>query len=213
MAIVLVPLAGVAAFTIAIGNPITWVSQRVNQFNAGPSPSLNKQATRFGFNTGTGRGEIWRVALLEARQHPVLGDGAGGFHYAYLRERRTTISVHDAHSVELETVSELGVPGLALLLTAFTGAALGVRRARRVSSQAAALAAVAFAACSYWLVHTSIDWLWPYPAVTAPVIFLAGAACSPTLRTAGAAAGHAGRRLIVAGVVLLGSFCHPAIPV
>ena len=118
-AIVLAPLAGVAVFAIAIGSPISWISERVDQFNAGAGPSLNKQATRFGFNTGTGRGEIWRVALLEAQQNPVLGDGAGGFHYAYLRERRTTVSVHDAHGVELETVSELGLPGLALLLTAF----------------------------------------------------------------------------------------------
>jgi Flp pilus assembly protein TadD len=32
---------------------------------------------------------------------------------------------------------------------------------------------------SYWLAHASIDWFWNYPALTAPVMALLGAACAP----------------------------------
>jgi tetratricopeptide (TPR) repeat protein len=81
-------------------------------------------------------------------------------------------------------LSELGFPGLALLLTALLGTGVGVIRARRLGSTAAALAAIALASGTYWLVHTSIDWFWPYPAVTAPLLALLGSACAPLARAA-----------------------------
>jgi tetratricopeptide (TPR) repeat protein len=34
---------------------------------------------------------------------------------------------------------------------------------------------------AYWLVHASYDWFWLYPGVTAPAIFLLGAAAAPRL--------------------------------
>ena len=40
-------------------------------------------------------------------------DGGGGFRYTYLRERRATdgiLQAHDAHSVELENLAEFGAP-------------------------------------------------------------------------------------------------------
>lgn len=183
--LVAVAAVGVVAFLIAVGNPVSWVDQKASQFNQGFGASATSQATRFGTNVGTHRGEIWSVALGDAGRDPVLGDGAGGFQYSYLLHRTDgQQTVHDAHSVELETLSELGVPGLLMWLAFLVGAGVGIQRARRLGPSAAVLAAIAVTAGSYWLVHTSIDWFWPYPAVTAPVIALLGAACAPTLRTA-----------------------------
>jgi O-antigen ligase/polysaccharide polymerase Wzy-like membrane protein len=202
--LILAPLAAVAAFVIVVGNPATWIDRKLVQFQGGESAQLSRQATRFGFNTGTGRGDLWRIALDEGAANPLLGDGAGGYRYAYLLQRRTVgITVRDAHSVELETLSELGVPGLALLALAVGGAAAGVVRARRIGLPAASLGGAALAAGAYWLVHASIDWFWPYPAVTAPVICLAGAACAPALRTAAPTRRVAGRRALAAATVLL----------
>ena len=204
LGVILMPLAAVAVYVIAIGNPVGWINQRVNQFNRGENTAIERQATRFGFNAGTSRGDFWRIALLAARDDPVVGTGAGGYRYFYLRHRHSpTTTIRDAHSVELETLSELGVVGLALLLTAIGGAVLGILRSRRVDPPAAGLGAVALAAGAYWLAHTSIDWFWPYPAVTAPVICLAGAACAPALRARLGNGGRTVRRVVIAGAAVL----------
>lgn len=203
-------LAGVAAFAIAVGNPVDWIGQRVTEFNRGNNGSLHAQTTRFGFNTGTGRGDLWRVAVLEAGRDPLFGAGAGGYRFVHLRERESgSVTVRDAHSAELETLSELGVPGLALLMAAVAAAALGIRRSRRLGPGAAALGAVAFAAGAYWLVHASLDWFWPYAAVTAPVICLAGAACAPAMRTVRASRGGTGRQLIVTAAIIFAASTIP----
>jgi tetratricopeptide (TPR) repeat protein len=172
------------AFVASVGDPVHWVGDRADEFTAGGTPDLSGQSSRFTFNAGSDRYDIWRVALGEAAADPLFGSGGGGFQYAYLRERKvSTQNLRDAHSVELETLSELGLPGLALLVAALVGATLGVFRAARLGPNAAALSAIALASGGYWLVHTSVDWFWAYPAITAPVLALAGSACAPALRT------------------------------
>jgi tetratricopeptide (TPR) repeat protein len=54
-------------------------------------------------------------------------------------------------------------------------------RTGRLGPSAAALAAGSLTAGAYWLVHASYDWFWHYPAITAPVMFLFGAAAAPPL--------------------------------
>jgi len=175
---------GAVGFVIAVGNPIDWFGQRVTEFTAEKGLDPSAQSTHFGFNAGTARGDLWRVAIDDAVHDPLFGDGAGGFRYSYLQHRHSSDqSAHDAHSVELETLSELGIPGLALLIVAVFAAASGARRASRLGPSAASLSAVALAAGAYWFVHSSIDWFWPYPAVTAPALCLMGAACAPAMRT------------------------------
>ncbi len=172
------------AFLAAVGDPVHWLGDRADEFREGGSPDLSGHSSRFTFNAGSDRYDIWRVAVGEVGSDPLFGDGSGGFQYAYLREREvSTQNLRDAHSVELETLSELGIPGFALLVAALVGATLGILRAAKLGPSAAALSAVALASGGYWLVHSSVDWFWAYPAVTAPVIALAGSACAPTIRT------------------------------
>ena len=63
------------------------------------------------------------MALLDAGDDPLLGDGGGGFRYTYLRERHqdAPTAVHDAHSVELENLSELGIVRVWSLFAAAIG--------------------------------------------------------------------------------------------
>jgi hypothetical protein len=170
----------VVAFIAAVGNPADWISKRADEFRNAGTPDLSANSTRFGFNVGSGRYDIWRTALSDAGEDLLLGDGGGGFQYSYLQKRRHNRpgGVHDAHSVELETLSEFGIPGLALLLTALGAVGVGIVQVRRRTPAAAGLAAIGLACGTYWLVHTSIDWFWPYPVVTAPLLGVLGAACA-----------------------------------
>jgi hypothetical protein len=202
-------LAGAAivlaiAFVAAVGDPVHWVGDRADEFRAGGDPDLSDHSSRFTFNAGSDRYDIWRVALSEAADDPLFGDGGGGFQYAYLREREvSTQNLRDAHSVELETLSEFGLPGLALLIAALVGATIGIVRAASLGPSAAALSAIALASGGYWLVHASVDWFWPYPAITAPVLALAGAACAPAVRTLHRRSTRPWRGWLIGGLAVL----------
>lgn len=120
------------------------------------------------------RSDLYRVAIDGFEAHPLHGDGAGGFTVRWMRDRRVYETVRDAHSLELETLGELGVVG-ALLLLAFL-VTLGwaavrsrVRRAALPSSHAAAVGA----ACAVWVAHSAVDWDWQMPALTGCVLVLA----------------------------------------
>ena len=95
----------------------------------------------------------------------------------------------------MEILSELGIVGLGLFVVAIVAAVLGVLRARRLGPSAAALTAVALASASLLVQsHTSVDWFWPYPAVTAPIL----GAARLRLRAGGARAGALARPLAAA---------------
>ena len=74
--------------------------------------------------------------------------------------------MHDAHNLYLETLAELGPPGLLLLALVLGAPLAAVRRAR--SSPLAAAACGAFVA---YLVHAFVDWDWEMPAVTLAALF------------------------------------------
>jgi tetratricopeptide (TPR) repeat protein len=76
-------------------------------------------------------------------------------------------------------LSELGLPGILLFGTFLGGALVAILRTRRLGPEASALAATVLASAAYWLVHSSVDWFWSYPAITAPVAFGLGAASAP----------------------------------
>jgi SAM-dependent methyltransferase len=117
------------------------------------------------------RYDYWRVARKAFTSQPIRGIGSGGFRVAWLRDRPFVESVHDAHSLYLETAAELGLVGVALLAAAIGGAAVSLRRAHR---RDAVLAAGPVAALAMWAVHAGVDWDWEMPAITLPVLVLAG---------------------------------------
>jgi hypothetical protein len=191
-------------FVVAVGDPAGWIADRADEFRYAGSPDLSSESSRFTLNAGSARYDLWRVALEDAGEDPLLGDGGGGYQYTYLRGRESPgQTARDAHSVELEVLAELGVPGLLLLLTALAAGAAGAIRARGSTPPAAAFSAVALAAATYWLVHASIDWLWAYPAVTACTIALLGAAAGSGLPTVARRPSRLARVLLLAGLAAL----------
>lgn len=117
------------------------------------------------------RPHYWRVAVDQFEERPVLGSGAGSFH-AYWQEHRPdpstldTPDVLDAHSLYFETLAELGLVGLALILAALAiPFVVGLRRRRDVGVAAGLPAYAAF------VIHLGLDWDWEIPAVTLAGLF------------------------------------------
>jgi O-antigen ligase len=116
------------------------------------------------------RSSYWSVAIAEAAERPLLGSGAGSFDDSWREHRPIPASVHDAHSVYLETAAELGAVGLVFLLCALAAPLLTLARRRTTSAPAAGAAYIAF------LLHAGVDWDWEMP-----VTVVAGLACGAAL--------------------------------
>jgi hypothetical protein len=139
-------------------------------------PALSGGATRL-VTLQSNRYDYWDVALRAFATSPLHGVGAGGWSVYWLRWRSVNEFAQNAHSLELETLAELGVIGVALLLTFLTGVGLGARDAlssgRAVAGPLAALVA--------YIAHSPLDWDWQMPAVTLVAITLAGYLLAPAV--------------------------------
>jgi hypothetical protein len=117
------------------------------------------------------RSNYWHAAIAEATEHPLLGSGAGSFYLSWREHRSVDLGVRDAHSLYVETLSELGPLGLTLvLLLVVLPLVVAVR------DRGDPLAAAAGAAFLVFAAHAGVDWDWEMPVVT-----LAGLACAGVL--------------------------------
>jgi O-antigen ligase len=115
------------------------------------------------------RASYWAGARDTALAHPLGGTGAGTYGIVHAQAPYA----HDAHSLYLQALSELGVPGL-LLLVAFVTFPLVVAVRRGLAAPAAGLAVFAL--------HGGVDWDWQLPAVTVAALALMVAATRPATR-------------------------------
>ncbi len=137
---------------------------------SGASTNPASGATRL-VSFQSNRYDYWSVALRAFAGDPVQGVGAGGWSVDWLRWRTVNEFAQDAHSLELQTLAELGLVGLGLLIMFFTGVGASAARALRATPAAAGPAA----ALIVYLAHSPLDWDWQMPAVTLVAIVLAGA--------------------------------------
>jgi O-antigen ligase len=112
------------------------------------------------------RAAYWSAARATAEAHPLGGSGAGTFGVIHVQAPYA----RDAHSLYLQTLSELGVPGLVLLVWFLT---LPLFLAIRNGLCAPAAGLVVF------VLHAGVDLDWQLPAVTLAGLALAGAAVMP----------------------------------
>lgn len=169
-------VAAAVVFVTAVGDPVDWVGDQVSERF---SETSEDASNRFLYTGGQNRGDFWRVNIDSVERRPLIGDGSGSFRQRYALERRSEELPLDAHSLVMETLAELGVIGLALLLTAAIAIVIAVRRSARLGPEQAALGAAALGAGAYFAAHASIDWLWSFPGLTAPVFALLGMASAP----------------------------------
>ena len=140
---------------------------------------------RFGSVSGNGRYEYWKVAVNATSGHHLLtGNGPGTYQLIWLPRAPYYSYVQNAHSLYVETLSDVGIIGLGLLV-AFLVVVLGsavkavVRSRFEGRNQAAGLTAALVAFC----VSAAFDWIWQVPVLPAAFLLLAAAALAPTVRS------------------------------
>ena len=122
------------------------------------------------FSGGGNRYDYWRVALKEFDGSPLRGVGAGNYDVGYYRYRHTTEDITQPHSIELQTLAELGLVGGVLLLAFLAGPMLGLWRLARRARAPGPQRLVAVGAGGMflsWLAQTSVDWMQLIPSITA----------------------------------------------
>lgn len=148
------------------------------------------------FSGDGNRYDYWRVAWRVFLDHPLGGVGAGNYPEYYFRDRRTQEAIQNPHSIELQTLSELGLGGVGFLVLIVVGTVAGGRRlrarARHSPGDRGALVACTGIAV-VWLVDTSGDWMHLLPGVTSIALCAAAVLCS----TDGTRAASGARRLPV----------------
>ncbi len=183
--------------------------QQWNDFKAVPTgedvASGNVGLLRGG---GSGRYQFWETAVDAFASAPVGGVGASDYTPYWFENRAVPIPATRAHSAVFETLAELGIAGLCLLLGFFACAAVGaIKRLRppeRIveAGPALALLVIGFAAAA-------VDWTWDLPAVFGVTIVAAALLTGPATLPGpdgGPAPGRwavRSRRRFAAGIVLL----------
>ena len=149
------------------GFPPTLARKAYNAFNAPRAQTRGRTSTAAcSASPETGGREQFHTAWQQVTDHPVLGGGAGSFADYWFQHRRVSATVHDAHNLYLETLAELGAPGLVLLVLV-----LGIPLAavdepgRHPSPRSPAALTWPFSSTR------SIDWDWEMPAVTLSALF------------------------------------------
>ena len=136
------------------------------------TPDLRQRLTSAVDN---GRIDYWRVALDGFKAQPLHGSGAGTYQLTWELDRPAPpLKITDGHSLYLETLSELGVPGLVLVLVALAtllGAGIvGLRGPERHAYAAFVAGGVMLA------LHAGIDWDWEMPVLFVWLFGAGGAA-------------------------------------
>ncbi len=201
-ALVAAAAAAVVVGLVVGGGPVDVARHAYDRFVSGASTQDENGSRRLLTIASPQRAEMWHVVVREFADHPVAGTGAGTFEsYWYEHRRAGTVDARDAHSLYLETLGELGVVGLVLLIGMLAAPFLGLRARRR------ALVPVALGVYVTLLAHAGYDWDWELPA-----LMLAGTWCGLAAlaesrdRLATVSLDLPRRAALLAAVVVLGAF-------
>jgi len=150
------------------------------------APRLSPTSRHLLSSTGNGRWQFWGAAVDEFQTRPVSGRGPGSYEAWWAQHGSVSYFTRHAHSLYLETLGELGLVGLALLVaflvTTLVAAAARLPPAGRedrnvIAALAGLVIAFAFAA--------GIDWIWQLTVI--PVVAIVALALLTGPATAAAA--------------------------
>ncbi len=165
-----IALAGAVVAIGVIGNPIGWAGDRWDDFKSGEFEH-EFEGSRLSQGLGSNRYDFWSVAFDEFKDSPIRGVGTENFAEDYVRERNSDEEPTHPHNLSLRILAQTGLVGAALFIGFLVAALIGVGRTRLRSSDplgrgVGGLAAVVFV---YWFAHSTGDWFWAFPALSAPV--------------------------------------------
>lgn len=195
-------------------HPVGRVKSSWHTFTHYEAARTGQESSRFS-GLGTARYDIWRVGLDAFLAHPVGGLGQDNFIQYYLRHRTADEEPRWTHNLEIRALAHTGIIGFLLLFGALGAFLWGTLRARRRSPATGEAAAIALAPLVVWVVHSSFDWLYEYPALTVAALGLAAAAASLDRPDAAPVAVDrpAGRRRLVAGATIAAALALMVAPV
>jgi hypothetical protein len=203
-------LCAAVALAVALGAPHALTSDWGRFIGGAPTHGGNDLRRRLTDPSNDGRTDLWRVALNGFTASPLHGYGAGMYQTLWDRGRPRFVYTVNAHSLYLQAMSELGVPGIALLAILLVAVLGGLALRVRARGPRRSLYGVLLACAVVWAVRAGVDWDWEMPVVTLPLFAAAGLALSPrggrSRGGAGWTPGVRGRAILsllcVAGVVL-----------
>lgn len=171
---VLLLVAAAAGGLARFGNPEAIVKRSWHAFK---HPSLGPAGTTHFLSTaGNHRYDFWRVAGDQFLADPLLGAGADNFSATYVRLRRSPEEPLYPHSFEASLLGGNGLVGTAFFVVFLGAAGWSLVRLSRTAEAGAVVGAGGLGLGLYWFAHGSVDWLWPFPALTGPMFGLVGAA-------------------------------------
>jgi hypothetical protein len=156
---------------IAIGAP----GKASNAWDEFKRPEVPGKGTeRLSKASGESRYQFWSSAVREAETKPLTGTGSGTFEFWWTRDGDTSDVVDNAHSLYMETLGELGIVGLALLLAFFATVLVGGSiAALRAGDLRAPPLAAAVAGCVAFCFTAAFDWMWQLPVLPIATLLLA----------------------------------------
>lgn len=182
-AAVLATLFAIVAYGLKAGKLEAWSADRLDdassfvtrQWDDFLRPSAFTASGTARLTTAKGsRSDIYRVAFDGFEASPLHGEGGGSFEYRWMRTRHVDETVRNAHSLEFETLGELGLVGAALLLLFLGSMVVAALRSRmRPGGLGRSQTAAVAGACAVWIAHSFVDWDWQMPALTGAIMVLA----------------------------------------
>jgi hypothetical protein len=201
-ALVGVPAAAAVVAIIWYGGPEEIVTRGYDSFvSASPASDPNDLNRRLFTLNGNGRVELWRVAIEADHGHWAGGTGAGSFERNWDQSPRANALVRDAHSLYVETLSELGIVGVALLAVLH-----GVPLVSAFGARTSPLVPAALGAYSAFVLHNAVDWDWEVSGVALTGLFAGSLLLLPRRPSADRRLPPAARAAVAAGATILAVF-------
>ena len=203
----LVAIAVVAAVLAVVALVASHPVRHFQAFKNPPAAAATSDQVRSHLLSASsnGRWQWWSSAWDEFRADPLEGNGAGSYEAWWAQHGTLPTFVRDAHSLEFETLGELGIVGF-LLLGGALACGLGAGAVRRWRGDQGSVCAAFLAGFVAWLFTASIDWMWEMTAVSvfgiAFLALLTGPATAYRGPTAEAAPQRPGLRGVAAVVLV-----------
>jgi len=128
---------------------------------------------------GAGRYQFWQAAVDASETASWKGIGPGSFEFWWIQHGSYRGYVRNAHSLYLENLAELGIPGL-LLIAGFIFSVLGIgaTRSMRAPPDERLPLAAATAGAAGFAMAAALDWVWQLGALPIAFMLLAAVAVS-----------------------------------